>query len=53
MDKNGLLWEIHSLYEECPGNVVSETQALCPEVIRERLFETPLHYSRNIKSRKW
>ena len=33
MDKNGLLREIRALYEECPGNTVSEAQALCPEVM--------------------
>ena len=42
MDKNGLLREIHALYEECPGNTVSEAQALCPEVMGEKLFEAPI-----------
>lgn len=42
MDKNGLLREIRALYEECPGNTVSEAQALCPEVMGEKLFEAPL-----------
>ena len=42
MDKNGLLREIHALYEECPGNTVSEAQALYPEVMGEKLFEAPI-----------
>ena len=42
MDKNGLLREIRALYEECPGNTVSEAQALCPEVMGEKLFEAPI-----------
>lgn len=42
MDRKQITEKIENLYRECPGNVISPQDAICPEVEGLVMFESPL-----------
>ncbi len=42
LEKNFVADNVSRIYKECPGNIISEQIAICPEVAGIQMFEEPL-----------
>lgn len=42
MDRQCILSEISTLFDTCPGNFITASEAICPEVAGLKLFDSPL-----------
>ena len=42
LEKDFVSENVVRIYEECPGNVIAEKDAICPEVAGIQMFEPPI-----------